>query len=190
MIRNNKDKQEVKMGYTKNKNPKLEIKEWGISLLLPEGYDKSEAYRILERHKAWIEGKHSELLRALEKSKNIKLAERNEEDFRMLVSKTIEQATREVLGINPLKITIRRMKTRWGSLSPKGTITINELAKYLPDKLISYVIYHEICHIIEPKHSKAFWECVKRHFPDHEDLEQELLLYEVKLGLQDSAGTY
>ena len=190
MIRNNEDKREIKTELTKNKRPKLEIKEWGVSLLLPEGYDISEAYRIIERHKAWIQGKHLELLRALEKSKHIKLAERSREELKILVTKTIEQATREILGINPLKVTIRRMRTRWGSLSPKGTITINELAKYLPDKLVSYIIFHEICHVIEPRHSNAFWECVKRHFPNHEELEQELLLYEVRLGLHDSTGTF
>ena len=189
MIRNSESKWKIQLKYSKNTRPKLEIKPWGIQILLPEGVEEKEAYRIIEKHKAWIEAKHTELIKALEKSKNIKLIERNEAEFRNLVAKIVEQATKEILGMNPCRIVIRRMKTRWASCSPKGTITINTLATHLPNHLISYIIYHEICHIIEPRHNKAFWECVEEHCPNYRELEEELLAYEVKLGLHGSTET-
>ena len=156
-------------------------------MFLPEGVDKNEAYRIIEKHEAWIKRKHAELLKALESSRKIELVERDEAGFGSLLQELVEQATREVLGINPCRIIIRSMKTRWASCSPKGTITINKLAKHLPNHLISYIIYHEVCHVIEPKHNKAFWTCVERRYPNHRELEGELLAYEIKLGLHGSA---
>ncbi len=101
----------------------------------------------------------------------------------------MEQAAKDILGMNPCRIVIRKMKTRWASCSPKGTITINTLARHLPNHLISYIIYHEICHIIEPRHNKAFWTCVQKHYPNYRELEEDLLMYEVKLGLHDSRET-
>lgn len=188
MIQSSEGKWKIKIQikYTRNTRTKLEIRPWGVLILLPEGVDKNEVYRIIEKHKAWIKGKHSKLIKALEKSRSVKLIERSETGFRNLTAKIVEQAAREVLGMNPCRIVIRRMKTRWGSCSPKGTITINMLARYLPNHLITYIIYHEICHIIEPRHNKAFWKCVEKHCPNYRELEEELLAYEVKLGLYGS----
>ena len=51
----------------------------------------------------------------------------------------------------------RRMKKRWGSCSPSGTVMLNtELAK-APVNCIDYVILHELCHLKEPKHCKGFY---------------------------------
>lgn len=183
MIQNSESRWKVQIKYSKNIRPKLEVKPWGILVTLPEGVDGNEAYRIIERHRAWIEKKHAELLEALERSRNVELVERSKAEFRNLVKELVEQATKEILGMNPCRIVIRKMKSRWASCSPKGTITINTLASYLPDHLISYIIYHEICHIIEPKHNKDFWICIQKRYPNYKEMEKELLAYEIKLGL-------
>jgi hypothetical protein len=189
LIQNSGSKWKIQIKYSKNTRPKLEVKPWGILVTLPEGVDENEAYRIIERHKLWIEEKHAELLEALERSRNIELIERSKTEFRELVEKLVEQATKDVLGMNPCRIVVRRMKSRWASCTPKGTITINTLARHLPNHLVSYIIYHEICHIIEPRHNKAFWACIQKHCPNYKELEKELLVYEVKLGLHVSTET-
>lgn len=53
---------------------------------------------------------------------------------------------------------IRRMKNRWGSCTPKGKIILNPELIKVPKKCIEYVLVHEMCHLIEPNHSKAFYE--------------------------------
>ena len=65
------------------------------------------------------------------------------------------------------KITIREMKTRWGSCNyQKGYINLNlELIKK-PIFAIEYVIFHELTHLIYPNHSKAFYDYIKIHMPD------------------------
>jgi len=106
-----------------------------------------------------------------------------------LLKKIVKQVTREVLGVNPCRIVVRKMKTRWASCSFKGTITVNSLAIHLPEHLIAYIVYHEICHLIEPRHNEAFLECIRGRYPNYGELEKELLAYEIKLGLH-SESTY
>ncbi len=183
MKRNSSSKWKIQITYSNNKNLKLEVKPWGIQVTLPIGTRIEEAYRIIEKHKTWIQKKQTELLEALEYSRRINLVDRSMAEFRGLVEKLVEQATLMVLGMNPCKIVIRKMRTRWASCSPKGTLTINSLARYLPDDLLSYIIYHEICHVIEPRHNKAFWTCVQKYFPKPIEKEKELIAYEIRLGL-------
>ncbi len=61
---------------------------------------------------------------------------------------------------------IRKMKTRWGSLSPNGTLTVNiELIK-APKESIEYVIAHELCHVVHRSHGRKFYELLSAVMPD------------------------
>ena len=132
--------------YGSLSKPKLEVRTWGLLVTLPRGLSEEEAYKLLERHKERIEGRHSELVEAVELSKKIKLAKRAS---RELAQKLLEEATQQVLGMNPCRLVLRKMKSRWASCSAKGTLTLNKAAKYLPEDLVAYVIYHEVCHITD-----------------------------------------
>lgn len=162
---------------------KLEVKTWGLLVTLPQGLKEEEVYSLLEKHKGWIEKRYSELRDALNLSKNIKIVERSIGELRELAQKILEEATHTVLGINPCKLVIRRMKTRWASCSSKGILTLNKAAIYLPDDIIAYIIYHEVCHILEPRHNSKFWECISKKYPNYREIERMLMAYEIKLGL-------
>lgn len=57
-------------------------------------------------------------------------------------------------------------RTRWGSLSPKGVVSLNwRLVKASPEQM-DYVICHELAHFRQRNHSAAFWAEVERLFPD------------------------
>ena len=61
---------------------------------------------------------------------------------------------------------IRNMKTRWGSLSSKGSLTLNlELIK-APRECIEYVVIHELCHLFHPNHGAEFYNLLERMLPD------------------------
>jgi predicted metal-dependent hydrolase len=64
----------------------------------------------------------------------------------------------------PLKV--RRMKSRWGSCSSSGSITLNLRLVHLDESLIDYVVMHELCHLIEHNHSKRFYALLTRVMPD------------------------
>lgn len=80
----------------------------------------------------------------------------------------------EKYNFSPLKISIRRQKTRWGSCSGKGTISLNYKLLMLRQELIDYIIIHELCHLHEMNHSKAFWLLVGKILPHYQILKKEL----------------
>lgn len=62
---------------------------------------------------------------------------------------------------------IRFMEKRWGSCSPKGKIRLNTALIKAPKSCIRYVVIHELCHLIEPNHAKAFYRLLATMLPDY-----------------------
>ena len=63
---------------------------------------------------------------------------------------------------------IRDQRTRWGSCSAKGTISLNWRLLLAPDEVAEYVVVHEVCHLAEMNHSANYWELVAALFPEYE----------------------
>ena len=72
----------------------------------------------------------------------------------------------ETLGYSPSSIYIQEMNGRWGSCTPKGKIILNTELIKAPVPCIEYVITHELCHLIHPNHTKAFFDLLTREMPD------------------------
>jgi predicted metal-dependent hydrolase len=72
----------------------------------------------------------------------------------------------KVIGVSVSKTHIRKMKTKWGSSSPKNkAIRINlELAKK-PLECLEYITLHEMLHLIEPSHNDRFIQLMNKHMP-------------------------
>ena len=58
------------------------------------------------------------------------------------------------------------MKTRWGSFSPQGRITLNLWLITMPVDCLDYVIMHELCHCKISGHGPRFWKLLERFLPD------------------------
>ena len=74
-------------------------------------------------------------------------------------------------------LTIRRMKTRWGSCSPKGRITLNTKLLHVPKRYIDYVVTHELCHLKEPNHSEGFYRLLASVMADWRERREKLNWY-------------
>lgn len=69
--------------------------------------------------------------------------------------------------LHPKTLRISHAKGRWGSMSTRGTLSLNRALLFCPPEVMDYVIVHELCHIEHPNHSPAFWALVERHMPDY-----------------------
>lgn len=76
--------------------------------------------------------------------------------------------------LNKPSLRLRWMKSRWGSCSRSGEITLNvELVKY-SESLIDYVLLHELCHLREFNHSSRFYAMMDEVLPDWKVRKQAL----------------
>ena len=70
-------------------------------------------------------------------------------------------------GVEKPMLRIRDMDTRWGScIAKKGIITLNKRLLEVPRNCIEYVVMHELCHFIQPNHSKHFYTLLSTLMPD------------------------
>lgn len=63
-------------------------------------------------------------------------------------------------------ISVKAVKTRWGSCTTEKNINLSIWLMQLPDSLIEYVLCHELAHLDHPHHQAAFWKEVARMIPD------------------------
>jgi predicted metal-dependent hydrolase len=64
------------------------------------------------------------------------------------------------------ELKIRKMRSRWGSCTRKGIVTLNLELIRMPVDCIDYVITHELCHLVEFNHSSRFYELQAQFMPD------------------------
>ena len=83
-----------------------------------------------------------------------------------------EMAT--VAGFRYERGQIRGQRTRWGSCSGRGTLSLNWHLLFLPPQQVRYVLLHELCHTVELNHSSRFWLLLQQHQPDSEPLRQSM----------------
>lgn len=71
------------------------------------------------------------------------------------------------VGRRASSITLRRMKTRWGSCTPKtARIRLNTALAECPPHCLEMVLIHELCHLVEPSHGQRFHALMDLHCPD------------------------
>jgi predicted metal-dependent hydrolase len=97
----------------------------------------------------------------------------------ILVSKKLEEFN-STYGYRFNKVTIRSQKTRWGSCSKRGNLSFNWRIALLPERMVDYIVVHELCHLGEFNHSPEFWELVKRTVPDYQSVRKELNLQHIQ----------
>lgn len=71
----------------------------------------------------------------------------------------------EKQGYKRPNLKIRTMKTRWGSLSSKGNLTLNTKLVCAPRECIDYVLTHELCHLTHRNHGPAFYRLLEQTLP-------------------------
>lgn len=80
----------------------------------------------------------------------------------------------KIMDLTYSDIKFRKMRSRWGSCSSKGVITFNTELIKVEEKLIDYVVVHELAHLKHMNHSKKFHSLVNQYIPDSYELNQKL----------------
>lgn len=135
------------------------------SLALRLGREAGRAHAVRDGNELWLHGPAPARRAALEnwyRRHAGEFAERRLDHFAPLV------------GRRPLRLSIRGQRSRWGSCSGTGTVTLNWRLLQLPAALFDYVLVHELCHLIQRNHSPAFWHEVARVLPDWRERRRQL----------------
>ena len=86
-------------------------------------------------------------------------------------------------GTDVRQVTVRNQRSRWGSCSAAGTISLNWRLVQTPDSVRDYIILHELMHLREMNHSERFWARVEEVCPWWRDAERWLKRNGSLLGL-------
>lgn len=79
------------------------------------------------------------------------------------------------IGVHATHWSVRVMKTRWGSCTPKtGAIRINARLAAYPPECLEFVVAHELVHLLEPSHNTRFHALLDEFCPDNRGIARRL----------------
>ena len=147
--------------FRKNANAKnyiIRIKEGKVKVTIPRYGNYARAKEFLSENKQKLLGKIQQ--HAAQPSPDIDETALRRKAKSVLPARLAQSAA--LHGFKYSAVKIRKSKTRWGSCSTKGTISLSFYLLLLPENLIDYVLLHELCHTVHLNHSPAFWALVNQ----------------------------
>jgi predicted metal-dependent hydrolase len=159
------------------KYSRIEFKSPIPVVTVPKGTDPLD---ILRQKKETILKKHAKMMEHLAHARQLPFARRSEADFKFMVDHLLRKYAKQ-LKVKYKEVKFRKMKRRWGSCRSDGIITLNRCLQLLPERLISYIVFHELVHLLVPGHNIKFKTILFAKFPDYRVLEAELKLYGYRL---------
>jgi len=150
-----------------------------VEVIVPRRTSQRAVAHFLDRHREWIERKRAEARRSIVPAQPVP-PEEAAALRRALIAKAHDvlapmlAATAQELGFTYKRIMIRRQRTRWGSCSARGTISLNCCLLFQRPPVVRYLLVHELAHTRHMNHSKRFWQCVAQHCPEYQTLDREL----------------
>ena len=164
-----------KLAYTlikaRIKNMYIHIKEGEVIVKAPHRLKEKYIHDFVNKKAKWIYEKLKE-----SKAKP-KIQEKIEQADIERLSKRVEESIKKYsikLGVAPKKVRIKNIKYAWGSCSSNKNITINMNLAKKNEKVIEYVVLHEMCHLVYMNHSKDFWELVEKYMPKYKEYKKML----------------
>jgi len=84
------------------------------------------------------------------------------------IAPRLDRAT-ELVGTPYADLSIRAQKTRWASCAANGSMSFNWRLLLAPERVLDYVVWHEVCHLQVLDHSPGFWQLLERWWPDYRE---------------------
>lgn len=144
-----------------------------LTVRVPRYMSDAEIADFVAKNTDKIERGRAKVRQMLESCDGVKklsddeLAELKKEALRVIPERVAHFA--RLIDVSYTKITVRPMKSRWGSCSNEGALSFNLLLMLAPPKVRDSVIVHELCHRREMNHSQKFYALVGTYCPDYDD---------------------
>ncbi len=179
--------EKIKVIYSPRKSIALEIgRDLQVVVRAPYGVSREVVERFVEQKRPWLE-KHMVIARTrfkgLKEEMKIKEAQFAKEELLILKKQAYEKIPMraayfaDLTGVNYRRITVRFQHTRWGSCSEEGNLSFNGLLMLCPEKVLDYVVVHELCHRKQMNHSPRFWKEVGSVMLDYREQAEWLKKY-------------
>ena len=78
------------------------------------------------------------------------------------------------IGVQVESIEVKDIGFKWGRCSPSGKLGLHWKCMMAPARIFDYIVVHELCHLLRPDHSPAFWNEVDKVMPDYRDRKEWL----------------
>ncbi len=95
------------------------------------------------------------------------------QELRLLVRRFAHSSEQQI-GMRANGWRLKPMRSQWGSCNSKGIIAINTRLMFLPDRLVAYIVHHEVAHLKIHSHDRSFRAAVELMFPDRLILDKQL----------------
>lgn len=155
------------------KYPRIEMRTGEVRFILPLNMNH---HPIMDKYQTWINDKTADIEKALKNSAKLKLNSRSQQKLKLMILDTIDKYSDEY-GVVVNRVILRELSSKWGACSLMGNLTFNKLLSSLPDHHLQYIVFHELMHLIERKHSPKYWSLVSEKFKDYKKIEEELISY-------------
>ncbi|MBP6005626.1 M48 family metallopeptidase [Candidatus Saccharibacteria bacterium] len=103
----------------------------------------------------------------------------NREMARMIIQGRLDYY-QTMLGVKYKRVSIKLLRSRWGSCSSLGNLNFNYLIIKLPDQLRDSVIVHELTHLIHPNHSQLFYQTAEEILPGFRKISKQMRNYQLR----------
>ena len=154
----------------------------GVRVAVPRHTSFKSALEFARVKKPWIK-KHLAKIKEYEKQKktfNDIILSINRMEARKKIINRLHQLAKQH-GFTCNKISIRNQRTRWGSCSVKGNISLNMKLVALPRELFDYVLLHELVHTRIHNHSRKFWKELDKYAGNGKVLARRMIEYGLRL---------
>jgi predicted metal-dependent hydrolase len=141
-----------------------------LRVTIPRGGSKAEARRFAERHAEWARKQRSRMLAARRPASVDR--ELRARAARELPPQLLALAAQHGLDVH--RVSIRNQRSRWGSCSPTGHISLNFRLLLMPAHVREYILIHELMHMRQANHSIRFWRLVEAACPGFREAERWL----------------
>ena len=169
----------IKVIKSKRKTIQVEVRQdHSVEVRAPHYVSKRDIDAYVKSNEDWIENtllkmkKRLDELPVADKFTDRELEKMTDQARAYIPGKVRLYA--EKIGVPYGRVTIRAQKTLWGSCTADGNLNFNCLLVLLPERVMRYVVVHELCHRREMNHSKRFWNEVGKILPDYKILRKQL----------------